>query len=110
MANWALAAEQKRDSKWSWPPRRVPTRQNKKVWRDCICGTFIKGLDDLLDPVTRAKHNCVGYTSFLPFNYGDMLKGSSLMNTIRQYPSELLYLLGGVIIPDLVGSELMDNI
>ena len=94
MGKWALEAESYRDSQWSWLPRRAPTRQNLKVWRDCLRGTFMKGIDDLLDPVIGTLHNCIGNTAFTPFNYGAMTKGQTLMDTIRQYPLGLLSLLG----------------
>ena len=41
MEKWALSAEVNPQSQWTWPPRRTPTRQNMKVWRDCLRGTFI---------------------------------------------------------------------
>ena len=83
---WTISAEQNRDSIWAWPPRRVPTQQNQKVWRDCLQGTLMKGIDDLLNPVIRTQHNCVGHSFFLPFDYANMTKGASLMDKIRQYP------------------------
>ena len=89
MEKWALAAEPNRNSKWSWPPRRVSTRQNKKVWRDCICGTFIRGIDDLLDPVTRSQHNCTGSR---PFHHSttvacsrDLLSWKQSGNTLQNF-------------------------
>ena len=67
----------------------------------------MKGIDNLLEPVTGTHHNCVGFTTFAPFNYYAMSKGSSLMDTIRQYPPELIFLLGGVTTSDSAGGNLM---
>ena len=68
MANWALATKQNKESQWTWSPHRVPTKQNLKVWRDCLRGTFVKGINDLLEPVTEYQLNCYGHTAFPPFN------------------------------------------
>ena len=56
----------------------------------------MKGINDLLEPVTESQPNCYGYIAFHPFHYAGITKGSSLMETIGQYPSELLSVLGGL--------------
>ena len=95
MEKWALSADVNPQSQWTWPPRRTPTRQNMKVWRDCLRGTFMKGLDDLMQPVIETNQNCYRQVAFPAFNYKGMRKKYSLMATIRQYPTELLSLFGG---------------
>ena len=92
MVNWALAVKPNMNSQWYWPPRRAPTKS--KVWRDCLRGTFMKGVNDLLEPVTETQPNCYGHITFRQFNYSGMTKGSSLMDTLGQYLSEFLSLLG----------------
>ena len=110
MAKWALAGQQNRSSQWSWPPRRVPTQQNLKVWRDCLRGTFMQGINGLLEQVTTITPNCTGYTAYPLFNFSHMKGGTSLMATIRQYPPELLSLIGDINISDLAGQSLMRHI
>ena len=90
MTKWAMAAEVNRNYQWSWPARRHPTSQNMKVWRDCLRGTFMMGIDDLLHPVINCPQNSYGQLAYSTFNYLGMEKLSTLKATIQQYPMELL--------------------
>ena len=70
----------------------------------------MKGINDLLEPVTETQPNCYGQIAFPSFNYHGMTNGSSLMDTIGQYPPELLSLLGGTNISDEAGHNMMQCI
>ena len=94
MSQWAIEARKNPNSQWSWPPRRVPTSQNLKVWRDCLRGTFMNGVDDLLEPICNTPGNYSGHSAYPLFNFSTMTRGSTLMDTIRQYPPELLSIIG----------------
>ena len=67
MTKWAMSAKVNRNFQWSWPARRHPTPQNMKVWRNCLRGTFMKGIDDLLHPVTSCPQNSYGQLAFPTF-------------------------------------------
>ena len=103
MAKWALAGQQNSRSQWSWPPRRVPTQQNLKVWRDCLRGTFMQGINGLLEQITAITPNCTGHTAYPLFKFSHMKGGTSLMATIRQYPPERLSVIGDINISDPEG-------
>ena len=81
-----------------------------KVWRDCIRGTFMQGIQDLLQPITTHPQNVYGMTAYPAFQYHHMIKKSTLMETIGQYPPELLSLLGNSNIPDTDGRQIMECI
>ena len=82
MAKRAMATEVNVHIQLSWPPRRSPTLQNIKLWQDCLHGTLMKGIDDLLQPVIGVTHNCFGHLAHPAFNYNAMAKQISLMVTI----------------------------
>ena len=67
----------------------------------------MKGIDDLIQPVIGTNQNCYGQVAFPTFNHKGMQKKSSLMATIRQYPTELLSLFGGIQISDREGKGIM---
>ena len=67
----------------------------------------MKGIYDLLQPVTVTTRNCFVRVVFPPFNYKWMTKQSSLIATIRQYPQELLLLFGGIHISDVDDREIL---
>ena len=110
MATWALAGQQNRHSQWSWPPHRVPTQHNLKVWRDCLRGTFMQGINGLLQQVTDLTPNCLGHTAYPLFDLYTMKRDSSLMTTIRQYPPELFSLIGETTISNIAGKSLLRHI
>ena len=107
MAQWAMQCEVNLYHKWVWSPRRRPTSQNMKVWRDCIRGTFMKRTDDLLLPILDRTMVTAEITAHLHFDYTTMRRLESLQDTILQYPPELLYLMGKVQVTDEEGLELM---
>ena len=78
-----------------------------KVWRDCLRGTFMKGVSDIIQPVTSTHQNTYGHTSYPTFNYHNMTRKTTLMETISQYPTDLLSLLGNTDITDTDGSQIM---
>ena len=88
IANWALRSEVNINHKWIWPPQRVPTVQNMRVWRDCIRGTFVKDMNDLMVP-TSPQGNAIDQVTYPLFNYDTMARQHSLLATISQYPPEL---------------------
>ena len=96
ISKWALAGEVNVHSQWSLPPRRKPTAQNIKLWRDCLLGTCMKGIDDLLHPVTDVLYNCFGISAHPPFHYEAMKKKAPLIEllvSIRQNSSHYLAVL-----------------
>ena len=70
----------------------------------------MKGLQDLLQPITTHPHNVYGLTAYPTFQYHHMIKKSTLMDTIGQYPTELLSLLGNSTISDTDGQRIMECI
>ena len=55
IANWALKSEIYLTHLWNWPYMRVPITQHMKVWRDYIRGTFVKGINDIMEPAGNLK-------------------------------------------------------
>ena len=110
MSQWALKGEVNRYHTWVWPPRRVPTGQNLKVWRDCLRGTFMKGIDDVIYPLLGDVTEPSSILAHPKFNYAAMTRQGSLTATISQYPSELLSLLGHCPITDKEGQHIMEQL
>ena len=100
MTQWALRAGPNENFKWVWTDRRLPTSQNKKLWRDFLRRTFMKGMDELLRSVHGTLDNIYGLLAFPLFDYSNMNQKVSLRRTILQYPPELLSLLGNTYISD----------
>ena len=67
----------------------------------------MKGLNDLIQPITSAHQNIYGHTSYPTFNYHKMTKKTTLMETIGQFPTDLLPLLCNTDITDTDGSLIM---
>ena len=67
----------------------------------------MKGIDDLLHPVTSCPQNSYGQLAFPTFNYLGMAKLHTLKATIQQYPTELLSLLGDINISDEDGWDII---
>ena len=110
MAQWALRGEANMHHKWVWPQRRIPTSQNLKVWRDCLRGTFMKGIDDVLRPL----HGIIAPPQFTIthplFLYNTMIRLSLLQAILLQYPPELISLLGHYPVTDMAGRIIMTHL
>ena len=110
MSQWALRAEENNRHKWKWPSRRVPTSQNMKVWRDYLRGTFMKGIDDILVPITTEVDNIRDQIAHPLFDHSTMVKKDSLQNTLVNYPHELLDILGQTNITDEESLSMMTHL
>ena len=70
----------------------------------------MKGINDLLGRVSDLTLNCFGHTAHSLFDFSNIHGGISLMETIRQYPLELLSILGETNISDPAGKPLTRHI
>lgn len=109
LVNWVLRSEEIINHKWKWSPTCAPTTQNMKAWRDCLRGTFMKGINDIMEP-TASSRNIVDHIVYPLFEYITMHKQDSLQDTILQYPTELLTNLRSVSISDEEGLKMMHHI
>ena len=110
MAQWAISGDSNMHHQWVWPQRRIPTRQNLKVWRDCLRGTFMKGIDDVLRPLHGIIAPPQSTIAHPLFQYATMTHLSSLQATMLQYPPELLSLLGHCPVTDMEGHTIMTHL
>ena len=70
----------------------------------------MKGIDALIRPVALVHQNNYEQTAYPYFNDQTMTKQTSLIGTIRQFPHELLSLLGNTNISDADGRLIMPYI
>ena len=110
MAHWALRGDANMHHEWVWPHRRIPTSQNLKVWRDCLRGTFMKGIDDVLCPLHGTIAPPHSIQAHPLFQYATMSRLSSLQATLLQYPPERLSLLGHCPVTDKDGRIIMTHL
>ena len=70
----------------------------------------MKGIDELIQPVISIHQNTYKLTAYPTFHYHTSFKKPTLMETIGQYPPEILSRRGNVTITDKDGSQLMTYI
>lgn len=80
-----------------------------KVWKSYSRGTFMKGINNIMEP-TAPKGNTVDHITYPIIAYNTMNKRESFQAAISQYPPEIQTILDIINISDEVGLEMMHHI